>query len=321
MTLDIIIPVYQPGEEFALLLKKLHQQTLPADKIILANTEEVFWTEFVKASPEVKEYTDLDVFHVKKEEFDHGGTRRKAVSRSGADLFVCMTMDALPADEHLLEELVKPLMEEETIAASYARQLPKPGADVIECFTREFNYPSEDHVRTLKDLQTFGIKTFFCSNVCAAYRKSTYEKLGGFATRAIFNEDMIYAGGCIRAGFGIAYAAGAKVLHSHSYSGRQQYHRNFDLGVSQAEHPEVFESVPSEAEGKKLVKKTIRFLWNSGKGYLIPKLIWQSGCKYLGYRAGKNYRTLSRGSILRKTSNRAYFLKKWEEEKEQCAES
>ncbi len=35
----------------------------------------------------------------------------------------------------------------------------------------------------------------------------------------------------------------------------QQFHRNFDLGVSQAEHPEVFEGVPSEGEGIRLVKK------------------------------------------------------------------
>ena len=37
-------------------------------------------------------------------------------------------------------------------------------------------------------------KTYFCSNVCAAYKKSIYEEIGGFVKKAIFNEDMIYAG-------------------------------------------------------------------------------------------------------------------------------
>ena len=39
----------------------------------------------------------------------------------------------------------------------------------------------------------------------------------------------------------IAYEAEARVLHSHNYTNMQQLRRNFDLGVSQAEHPEVFE--------------------------------------------------------------------------------
>ena len=56
-------------------------------------------------------------------------------------------------------------------------------------------------------------------------KKSVYKELGGFVPRAIFNEDMILAGTMIKAGYGIAYAADAKVIHSHNYSGRQQFHR------------------------------------------------------------------------------------------------
>ena len=79
--------------------------------------------------------------------------------------------------------------------------------------------------KTIEDVDKLGIKTFFCSNVCAAYKKSVYKELGGFVPRAIFNEDMILAGTMIKAGYGIAYAADAKVIHSHNYSGRQQFHR------------------------------------------------------------------------------------------------
>ncbi|MFR5150572.1 MAG: hypothetical protein ACLTER_14385 [Ruminococcus sp.] len=50
---------------------------------------------------------------------------------------------------------------------------------------------------------------------------------------------MIYAGTMAKRGYGIAYAADACVIHSHNYSCRQQFHRNFDLGVSQADHPEI----------------------------------------------------------------------------------
>lgn len=54
---------------------------------------------------------------------------------------------------------------------------------------------------------------------------------------------MIYAAKAVEAGYSIAYAADAEVVHSHNYTNGQQFHRNFDLGVSQAEHPEVFGGV------------------------------------------------------------------------------
>ena len=321
MTVDIIVPVYKPGEEFATLLTKLHQMSDHIGKVILANTEKAYWEKFEREHPKESCYPELSVFHVTKETFDHGGTRREAISRSKAEIFVCMTQDAVPADTDLITKLVEALNAKADIAAAYARQLPKKGAaDVIECYTRAFNYPEQGHVRYARDLSTCGIKTFFCSNVCAAYKRNVYDEMGGFVKQAIFNEDMIFAGACVRRGYGIAYAADAKVFHSHRYSGRRQYQRNFDLGVSQAEHPEVFEGVPSESEGKKLVKQTAAYLMRTGKGYLIPKLIWQSGCKYLGYRAGKRFERLSHKSILRKTGNKAYFLRKWEEEKTICAE-
>ena len=141
-----------------------------------------------------------------------------------------------------------------SVRAAYARQLPKPDCKLLERFTRNFSYPARSDIKDKDDLPTAGIKTFFCSNVCAAYDRKTLEKLGGFPKRTIFNEDMIYGGNLVRNGYAIAYAADAKVLHSHNYSCKKQFQRNFDLGVSQAEHPEIFSEYPSEGEGIKLVK-------------------------------------------------------------------
>ena len=59
----------------------------------------------------------VEVYHLAKEEFDHGGTRDRGVRMSTADLVVCMTQDAMPADETLIEELVKPFDDPEVWAA------------------------------------------------------------------------------------------------------------------------------------------------------------------------------------------------------------
>ena len=143
--------------------------------------------------------------------------------------------------------------------------------------------------------------------MCAAYRKDIYKDLGGFVEKTIFNEDMIYAAGLIRKGFGIAYAADARVIHSHNYNCSQQFHRNFDLGVSQTEYHEIFDSVPSEGEGIRLVKKTFAHLLKSGKWYMIPGFVLQSGCKYAGYLAGKRYKKLPRKLLLWCTMNKSYW--------------
>ena len=299
---DVIIPVYHPGKEFSVLLERLTEQTVVIHRIIAMNTEENYWNKELE-----QKYPLLEVHHLKKSEFDHGGTRAWAAELSDAEIMVFMTQDAVPADRNLIENLVKALEKEKMIAAAYARQLPNEMCSFVERYTRSFNYPEKSYVRTQRDLSLYGIKTFFCSNVCAAYKKEIYQKLGGFVRKAIFNEDMIYAGRLIQEGYAVAYAADAKVIHSHNYSCMQQFHRNFDLGVSQAEHPEIFEGVPSEGEGIKLVKKTINYLIKKRKIWLIPGVILQSGCKYAGYLSGKNYRKLPKKVILWCTMNREYW--------------
>ena len=302
---DVIIPSYHPGEEFGRLLERLNAQKYPINKIIIMNTEEEFW----KKEWENK-YPLVEVHHLSKEEFDHGATRRKGAELSDAEILVFMTQDALPADRNLIGNLVSALQNNENAGAAYARQLPKEDCRFLEKYTRSFNYPEKSCVKTEKDVETRGIKTYFCSNVCAAYEHSVYEKVGGFPEKAIFNEDMIYAGWMAKKGYAIVYAADARVYHSHNYTCMQQFHRNFDLGVSQADHPEVFEGVPSEGEGIRLVKKSMAYLVRTGHIWMIPGLFFQSAAKYAGYFLGKRYRKLPENLILACTMSPYYWKKR-----------
>ena len=162
-------------------------------------------------------------------------------------------------------------------------------------------------MKSLEDISKLGIKTFFCSNVCAMYEKKTYMELGGFVRHTIFNEDMIYAGGLVKAGFAVAYVADARVIHSHNYTGLQQFHRNFDLAVSQEDHPEVFAGIRSESEGIRMVKQSAGYCLKIGKPWLIVPLVYQSGCKYLGYKLGRSYKKLPGWLIMKCTMNRSYW--------------
>lgn len=151
------------------------------------------------------------------------------------------------------------------------------------------------------------MKTFFCSNVCAAYNRKIFDELGGFVKHTIFNEDMIYAARAIEAGYGVAYAAQAKVYHSHDLGYMEQLHRNFDLGVSQAQHPEIFGVYPSESEGIRYVRQLIRHLNGAGLKRKIPHLILQSGFKYIGYWCGKHYGRLPRRLVIAMSSSKEYW--------------
>lgn len=311
MEIDIIIPIYKPDRELFALLDKLEGQSVPIHRILLMNTEKKYFDELLNGTEGMGEtgfagkYPNVQVHHLEKREFDHGGTRREAVEHSEADVFVAMTQDAMPVDSFLVERLTESLKGK--VAAAYARQLPGPDSSEFERVSRYFNYPGASRVKTAADLESLGIKTFFCSNVCAAYRRDIYDELGGFVRRAIFNEDMIYAAAAIRAGYGIAYAAEAKVVHSHNYTNLQQLRRNFDLGVSQAQHPEVFGAASSESEGKKLVGSAWNYLKKKKKLYRFPGFCLQCAFKYTGYLLGKHYRMLPRPLILKITMNREYW--------------
>lgn len=214
MTVDIIIPTYKPDETLCLLLHKLQGQTFVVHRVIILNTEEKLWKQAAAAYPIEQVLKELpceyEVFHIAKKDFDHGGTRQFGAEHSDADVMVFMTQDAVPADEFLVEKLVESLLLKEDqvsarvqqnamevtgteksavkdclVAVAYARQLPKSDCHIVEQYTRQFNYPKQSRVKTKADIPTLGIKTFFCSDVCAAYRRDLFEELGGFESPVI----------------------------------------------------------------------------------------------------------------------------------------
>lgn len=317
LTLDVIIPVYKPDIKFRYLMERLKKQKDKPDRVILLQTVEedrpgernapLIGEEYISYAMELEDSDfRVECIEIKKQDFDHGATRAYGASLSGAQLLMFMTQDAVPADTQLITKMKEAFSRPE-IGAVYARQLPREEAGIIESYTRKFNYPEEDSVKTLADLPELGIKTYFCSNVCAAYRRTVYEAMGGFVKKTIFNEDMIMAAAMIHGGYAVAYASGAKVYHSHSYSWKEQFQRNFDLAVSQAEYSHVFDGIKSENEGKKLVLQTAAYLIKRGRLYLLPSLIMESGFKYMGYLAGKRYRKIPRAFIKKFSMNSSYF--------------
>ena len=323
--IDACIPSYHPGRSLMELLDLLHVQKRALRKILLVQTgreglDELLKREGMDTDSFLAKYPLVTLRYIGEDEFDHGATRDMAMQLlCDAEYVLMMTEDAVPYDDELTERLLsgfyahpeKTGVRNEKTAAVYARQIARPEAGEAEKYTRMFNYPEEPRLKGLDDVPELGIKTFFCSNVCAMYRRDIYDIAGGFPKGTPFNEDMIYAGHAVSAGYLIYYAADAVVIHSHDYTAVQQFRRNFDLGASQADHPEVFGSVSSQGEGMKLVVAAAGHLLKKGR---IKELFhFAAGCagRYLGYKKGKNYKELSQEKILKYTMNRVYWTRRF----------
>ena len=133
---DVIIPTFHPKERFLALVEQLEKQVLAVNRIVIVNTEKKAFETLMDCDTFLKEHPKAMLFHISQDEFDHGKTRNLAFSNSDAEVFVCMTQDALPADAYLTQELCKALFSDEKIAAAYARQLPEENCSRMERYTR-----------------------------------------------------------------------------------------------------------------------------------------------------------------------------------------
>ena len=304
---DVVIPVYKPDKKLQMVISRLMGQTIVPSNIFLIHTrssEDDWHTEQLLQEVQT-EYPVVQVVSIAQEEFDHGGTRDMAMHLCKSQYVLMMTQDAMPKNGKLIENLRN--AQGEKISVVFARQEPAKDCRIIERYTRTFNYPAESHSAMEKAAQTNnGIKSIFCSDVCAMYDRIAYEAVGGFPGKVIFNEDEIFAAKSLKAGYDIRYEAQAVVIHSHNYSGVQYFKRYFDLGVSQADFSYIFNEYHAEDEGIRLVKQTFRYL--KRKSYFdIPVLFYHSGMKLIGMKLGKMYRKLPDKIIMKCTSNKAYW--------------
>ncbi|MCR5202708.1 MAG: glycosyltransferase [Lachnospiraceae bacterium] len=310
ITVDVVIPVYKPDVSFKKVTKRLKLQTVKPNSIILLETigDEDYDALSVAERKEVfEEEIPVIKYYISKSEFDHGNTRAFGMDMTSAPYVLLMTQDALPADKYLIERLYRTFETGDNNAISYARQLPRKEADILESLTRKHNYPKKSQVKSAKDIESMGIKAFFCSDVCAMYDKEKYYELGGFEEKTIFNEDAIIASKALDKGYTVTYEADARVYHSHSYTLKQQFTRNFDLGVSHKLYSDIFSRVSSEKEGGAYAKNVIKTLLKKGKVITCFYFCLQCGFKLFGYKFGKNYNKLPKKLVKKMAMNKSFF--------------
>ncbi len=279
MKVSLIIPTLNAGSDIETLLAGVSTQDVkPHETIIIDSSSD-------DTTVEIAQRFGAKTVVIPRRVFNHGRTRNVAAREAEGDVLVFMTQDALPFDKELLGNLTAPLAEDD-IAGAYGRHVPRHNASPPEIFARQFNYPESSTVKSMSDLSTCGIKTFFFSNVCSAVKRELFFRVGMFPEGVRSNEDMLLAARLILSGQKVAYVPTARVIHSHTYSLFRLFTRYYNIGSSLKSNEWVLKYACSEREGLRFLKEELRFLLTGKRYRWIPYILLEALSKYAGYRIG-----------------------------------
>jgi rhamnosyltransferase len=276
--IGVVIPTFQAAKHLPHCLPPLLQSPLKPRVLVLDSSSS-------DGTAEIAKRMGAEVAVIPQSEFNHGTTREKGRQILRTPIIVMVTQDAYAASPDMLEHLIKPLAENKA-SVSYARQIPHQGAGFFGSFSRRFNYPEVSHIRSIGDVEKYGVYTFFCSNSCAAYLDAALEEVQGFP-QVLFGEDTVVVSKLLNRGHHVAYVAEAIVRHSHDYTVKQEFCRHFDMGFSRRLHQDLLALGGSDSQrGKAYVKTMLTELWRISPAQ-IPYACLQTLAKYCGYRLGK----------------------------------
>ena len=277
MKILIIIPTYNAETYLPKIIKKLERHH--SDILIIDSNSTDSTISIAKSN-------NINFTKICQQDFNHGATREQYRKSTASDIVVYFTQDAIPIESDIIEKLIKPLIEGEA-SVSYGRQIPRNGANILEEFPRMFNYGNDPQIRSIDDVDRYGVHTFFCSDSCAAYLNKDLDVINGFKA-ALTNEDYFACAELLLNGYKVAYVPDAIVVHSHKYNLLQEFQRMFDTGYVRAERPWIQDAVgDAENKGAEYTKTLLKKIWISNP-MLLPYTFLQTIIKYFGYRVGHN---------------------------------
>ena len=154
--------------------------------------------------------------------FNHGAARNRALQSVNTAFAVLMVQDAVPAGPRWLDALVTPLLEDPSLAGTWARQLPHRDASRL---TRHYHsgwLGASASARIAGPLTSAALDALapadrhaVCAfdNVCSCIRMSVWRDRPFPA--APFGEDIEWASLVLRLGHRLAFVPDAVVWHSH----------------------------------------------------------------------------------------------------------
>ena len=159
MKASIIIPTKNGEKYLQEVLSMVFKQKVGFDFeiIIIDSGSQDKTLQIIKRFP-------VKLYQISPQEFNHGLTRNLAASKAKGEYLVFLTQDAKPANDHWLQNIVRPFEEDKEIAGIFGRHLPRENCDPFQ-------------KRILKDFfESFGLKTTIYQIKDAVGRENAFEK-------------------------------------------------------------------------------------------------------------------------------------------------
>jgi rhamnosyltransferase len=232
LTVSVIVPVRNGAATLPDLLDAVRGQRTDADvEVVVVDSGSTDGTEEILRRHRVDR-----LIAIRPGTFDHGETRNLGIERSRGDFAVLLVQDAVPASDTWLDALVAPLLDDPSVAGSFARQVPRPGASEIAKHYLSLWVAAGDTPRTVSvadpaELEALapGDRLRLCAfdNVCSCVRRSVWQR-HPFRPTPI-GEDAVWAREVLLAGHHLAFAPEAVVVHSHDRPLAYEFARTRDL--------------------------------------------------------------------------------------------
>lgn len=286
-SVSVIVPTFNGGDILPEFFAALQMQTLTPDQILVGDSQSD------DNSADVCRNAGAEVITIRRDEFDHGGTRSFLAKKATCAILVFLTQDAILVDRGCLQKIVDVLTENPSVACAYGRQLPAHNATLLSAHLRKFNYPEVSEIREFSDRTRLGLKTIFISNSFAAYKKQPLQEQGFFKNGLIFGEDTCTLGRLLREGYKVAYVADSAVYHSHNYDITDEFKRSFDIGVLHSSERWLLDTFGSaEGIGGNYVRASLQEIMDNKRYLLIFDWVMRMAAKFSGYKLGRLYRQL-----------------------------
>ncbi|MDE7311143.1 MAG: glycosyltransferase [Eubacterium sp.] len=218
--ISVVIPSFQAGTEFSVLLQALKKQKGIGNLEII-----VVDSGSTDGTVQTAQKEGAKLIQISQKQFSHSYSRNLGAENAKYEYLVFMTQDAMPENELWLEELVRPLMENTGIVATTCIEQPREDADLFSrmVISQQIDWLSvkdQDRIlqmpRVLPEAETFEnvIRKNGCINdVACAYKKDIFLH---YKYRMPYAEDLDMGKRLIFAGYKLKLLGNVKVIHSHN---------------------------------------------------------------------------------------------------------
>jgi rhamnosyltransferase len=241
------------------------------------------------------------VVRIRLQDFGHGRTRNLGCSMAKGEFVAFLSQDATPIGMDWLGRLLQSFGDA-AVSGTFCRQVPRAGARLPERFLLAQTYPATSSTRTQDSVALRDAGYILFSNAASAVRRTAL--LGHpFDEQRIMCEDAEWAVRMLAAGGTIAYVAETSVTHSHGYTLRSIFARNFDYAIS-------LKGLPGSMGPRSYVRylrQEIAFARVNGDGREIAGTALFEIARCIGYALGMHAQRLPRWLCRRLSGYSAWF--------------